>query len=63
MKNDSIVPLFVVSLVFGGFVYFEMNRKIEQLKNDVVNLQIHLSQRDTRNVQFSSPAQGLYYGR
>jgi hypothetical protein len=62
MKNDSIIPIFVVSLVFGGFVYFEMNRKIEELKNDVVNLQIHLSQREARNVHFT-PTQGFYNGR
>ncbi len=62
MKNDSMIPILVVSLVFGGFVYFEMNRKIEELKNDVVNLQIHLSQKEARNVQFT-PTQGFYNGR
>ena len=64
MKNDSALPIFVVSLVFGAFVYFEMNRKIEDLKKDVVDLQIHASQREVfRNGQVQVAPQTFYNGR
>jgi hypothetical protein len=67
MKNDSVIPVFVVSLIFGGFVFFDMNRKIEDLKNEVVSLQIHLSQKEARNLQFvptpSQVSNGFYNGR
>lgn len=51
MRNDSALPIFIASLVFGAFVYFEMNRKIEHLKEEVIDLQIYVSKEAVRNVQ------------
>ena len=51
MRNDSALPIFIASLVFGGFVDFEMNRRIEHLKEEVIDLQIYISKESARNVQ------------
>lgn len=51
MRNDSALPIFIASLVFGAFVYFEMNRKIEHIKEEVIDLQIYVSKEAVRNVQ------------
>lgn len=65
MRNDSVMPVLIVSLVFGAFVYFDTNRKIEELKTNVINLQINASQREVvKNGQiYTIPSQGFYNGR
>lgn len=48
MKNESTWPVFIVTLLFSGFFFFEQNRKIEALRNELSHLQVYVSHETSR---------------
>lgn len=66
MKNDSMLPVFIVTLLFSGFFFFEQNRKIETLRQELSHLQVYVSHETSKPqpiAPHSHTQQPIYYAR